>query len=182
MSQLTTNEHTRSNVNFFCDAERDEARHVVDISMDDKAHLCQGTRTGMSYGRHQEIFQPSNNEEERQLPKYDFPVSMVNVTPNGYRIMDKIVTKINDKCETEIIANSCYAFVRPKYFLGNTVWASEMMQLRQKAPHKFAVVAQDKSPLEQSISVKSIFIPLHNVMAYYIDFTEKEDVMKLFTS
>ena len=40
--------------------------------------------------------------------------------------------KINDKSETEIIGDSCFVFVRPKYFLGSsgTVWASEMMQLR----------------------------------------------------
>ena len=161
----------------------DEARHVVKNSKDDRAYLCPGTSTGMSGAMNQVIYQPSNNEKGRQLPKYDFPFSMVNVSPSGYRVMEKRVKKINGKCETEIIADSCYVFVRPKYFLGSsgTVWASEMMQLRQEALHKFEVVAQDKSPLEQSISFKSIGITLHDAMAYYIDSTEKEDVMKLFT-
>jgi len=52
-----------------------------------------------------------------------------------------------------------------------------MMQLRKEAPHKFEVVAQDKSPLEQSISFKSICITLHDAMAYYTDSTEKKDEM-----
>ena len=52
-----------------------------------------------------------------------------------------------------------------------------MMRLRQGAPRKLEVVAQDKSPLEHSISFKSICIALNDAMAYYIDFTEKKDEM-----
>ena len=91
----------------------------------------------------------------------------------------KRVTKINDKCKAEIIADSCYVFVTPKYFLGSsgTFWASEMMQFKPEAPHKFEVVAQDKSPLEQSISFKVIYITLHDAMAYYIESTENEGEM-----
>jgi len=67
----------------------DEARHVVKNSKDDRAYLCPGTSTGMSGARNQEIYQPSNNEKGRQLPKHDFPVSMVNVAPSGYGIMEE---------------------------------------------------------------------------------------------
>ena len=59
--------------------------------MDDKAYLCQGAGTGMSGARNQEIYQPSNNENGRQLSKYDFPVSMVTITHSGYRIMEKVL-------------------------------------------------------------------------------------------
>ena len=35
--------HKKNIIHLFCDAEReDEARHVVEISMDDKAYMCQG--------------------------------------------------------------------------------------------------------------------------------------------
>ena len=151
--------------------------------MDDKAYLCPGTSTGMSGARSLKIYQPSNDEEARKLPKYDFPVAMVNVTPSGYRIMERGVKTINDKSETEIIADSCYVFVRPKYFLGSsgTVWASEIMQLRQEAPHKFELVSHCAGTSEQSVAFKSICITLLDAMKYYIDSTKKEDVMKLLT-
>ena len=151
--------------------------------MDDKAYLCPGTSTSMSGARNLKIYQPSNSKEARQLPKYDFPVSMVNVTPSGYRVMEKRVKKINDKSETEIIGDSCFVFVRPTYFLGSsgTVWASEMMQLRQEAPHKFELVSQNEVSSKQSLPFKSICITLHDAMAYCIDSTEKGDVMKVFT-
>ena len=108
---------------------------------------------------------------------------MVNVTPSGYRIMEKRVKRINDKSETEIIADSCYVFVRPKYFLGSsgTVWASEIMQLRQEAPHKFECVSHNAGSSEQSVAFKRICITLLDAMTYYIDSTEEEDVMKLLT-
>ena len=176
--------HKRNIINFLCDAEREEeAQYVMEISMDDKAYLCPGTSTGMSGARSLKIYQPSNDEEARKLPKYDFPVAMVNVTPSGYRIMEKRVKTINDKSETEIIADSCYVFVRPKYFLGSsgTVWASEIMQLRQEAPHKFELVSHCAGTSEQSVAFKSICITLLDAMKYYIDSTEKEDVMKLLT-
>ena len=58
--------HKKNIIHLFCDAEReDEARHVVEISMDDKAYPCQGASTGMSGARNQEIYQPSNNEKGR---------------------------------------------------------------------------------------------------------------------
>eukprot|EP00794_Sanderia_malayensis_P009595 gene9595-10582_t len=86
--------HKKNIINFLCDAEREEdAKYVVEISMDDKAYLCPGTSTGMSGARSLKIYQPSNDEEARKLPKYDFPVAMVNVTPSGYRIMEKRVKK-----------------------------------------------------------------------------------------
>ena len=82
--------HKKNIIDFLCDAKREEeARYVVEISMDDKAYLCPGTSTGMSGARNLKIYQPSNSKEARQLPKYDFPVSMVNVTPSGYRVMEK---------------------------------------------------------------------------------------------
>eukprot|EP00794_Sanderia_malayensis_P002367 gene2368-2728_t len=176
--------HKKNIINFLCDAEREEdAKYVVEISMDDKAYLCPGTSTGMSGARSLKIYQPSNDEEARKLPKYDFPVAMVNVTPSGYRIMEKRVKKINNKSETEIIADSCYVFVRPKYFLGSsgTVWASEIMQLRQEAPHKFEIVSNVEGASQQSMAFKSICITLLDAMTYYIDSAEKDDVMKLLT-
>ena len=54
--------HKRNIINFFCDVEREEeAKYVMEISMDDKAYLCPGTSTGMSGARNLKIYQPSTS-------------------------------------------------------------------------------------------------------------------------
>ena len=78
--------------------------------MNDKAYLCPATSTGMRGAHNQKIFQPCDETKARKLPKYDFPVAMVNVTPSTYRIMTKKVQKFDDKYETEITSDSCYVF------------------------------------------------------------------------
>ena len=77
--------HKKNIIDFLWDAEKEEGRkYTVEISMDDKAYLCLATSTGMRGARNQKIFQPCNETKARKLPKYDFPVAMVNVTPSTY--------------------------------------------------------------------------------------------------
>ena len=73
------------------------AKSIFQISQDDRAYLCPGTGTNMNSARSQKIFQNANESLARKLPKYDFPVSMVNVTPGTHRVLSKEVININGK-------------------------------------------------------------------------------------
>lgn len=57
------------------------AKHVFQISQDDRAYLCPSTGTNMNSAIIKKIIQNANESLARTLPKYDLPVSMVNVTP-----------------------------------------------------------------------------------------------------
>jgi hypothetical protein len=59
--------------------------HVLEYSSDDKAYLCLGTSTGMTGARNVRLYQPTDVKRAKKLPKYDFPVSQVCVTPATYR-------------------------------------------------------------------------------------------------
>ena len=101
--------------------ERKEgAAFVCEMSIDDKAYLCPATSTGMRGAKNQNIFQTSDEIKARKLPKYDFPVSMVNVTPATQRFMTKQLRNVDEKIETEIVDDVCYVFARPKFFQGSS--------------------------------------------------------------
>ena len=169
--------HKKNIVNQFYHPERkDQHKHVLEVSMDDKAYLCPSTSTGMRGARNQTIFQTCDEERSRKLPKYDFPIPMVNVVPSTYRFMSKEIKEIDQKKETQITNDSCSVFFRPKYFLGSsgTVWASEFMSLRHKEPHQFEAVESNSH--EGTQDFKTVTISLHDSLSYYIDSSEEEDL------
>ena len=141
--------------------------------MDDKAYLCPATSTGMRGARNQKIFQPTDETRARKLPKYDFPISMVNITPGTYRIMSKKIQEIDRQQEIEITDDATYVFVRPKYFLGSSgsVWASEFMRLRyDKVRHKFEDTMETSSITDKAST--GIYIMLTDALKYYLDSSE----------
>ena len=82
--------HKKNVVHHFYAMERKEgAAFVCEMSIDDKAYLCPARSTGMRGAKNQKIFQTCDEIKARKLPKYDFPVSMVNVTPATHRFMTK---------------------------------------------------------------------------------------------
>ena len=97
--------HTKNILLSLCDPKKaDDHKYNLLISQDDKAYLCPGTSTGMrkeylcpgtSTGmrsaRNVTVFQSLNQETSKKLPKYDFPTSLLNVTPGVHRIMVKQV-------------------------------------------------------------------------------------------
>lgn len=131
----------------------------------------------MRGARYQTIFQTCDEDKSRKLPKYDFPVAMVNVVPSPYRFIAKEIKIIDGKNETQIISNSCSVFFRPKYFLGSsgTVWASEFMGLRYEELLKFETIESDCH--EGTKDFKSITISLLDSLSYYIDSSEEKDLM-----
>ena len=75
----------------------------------------------MRSARNQTIIQPSDEEIAKKLPKYDFPFSMVNVTPATHRYMTKSHKLVNEKNEISILDDDTIVFSRPKHFVGGKV-------------------------------------------------------------
>ena len=90
----------------------------------------------MNSSRKQKIFQPSDQDQSRKLPKYDFPVNMINITPASHRIMNKEVHQVSGKDEIKLTEDQSVVFVRPKYFVGSSgsVWGSEIIELMHHFP------------------------------------------------
>ena len=146
--------------------------------MDDKAYSCPDTSTGMAGARNIKVFQRSDENKARKLPKYDFPTAMVNMTQGTYRIMSKNITTIagNDEIET---VDKAYVFVRPKYFVwsSGSVWASELMKFRHEVPHKFEICSE--IPCSVSTESRSIYFMVKDSLSYFTDPTEKEHIMNI---
>ena len=113
----------RKNIQLWMWGEKNSDGHeyTFEISKDDKAYICPGTSTGMRSARNQTIIQPSNEEIAKKLPKYDFPFSMVNVTPATHRYMTESHKLVNEKNEISILDDDTIVFSRPKHFVGGKV-------------------------------------------------------------
>ena len=127
--------HTKNILLAVCDLQKKEdpsCRHNLITSQNDKAYICPGTSTGMASARNQKVFQSVDENVSRKLPSYDFPQSMLNVTPGTHRFMTKEVCPVENKVEIKIVDDQTTVFVRPKYFVGNSasVWSSEYMKMR----------------------------------------------------
>ena len=57
----------------------------------------------MNSARKQTIFESSNTEENRKLPKYDFSINMVIIAPATHRIMNKEVHTTDCKDDTKLV-------------------------------------------------------------------------------
>ena len=102
------------------------------ISQDEKAYICPGTSTGMRGARNETVIQPADSTQARSLPKYDFPLYMVNATPATHRIMNMKVETVQEKEDLCITDDDTIVFMRPKYFGGPSadMWGSESMKMR----------------------------------------------------
>lgn len=88
---------------------------------------------GMQSARNLRIIQPTNESKQRTLPKYDFPLNLVNATPGVSRFMTYGLMKDgNGKDVIKIEDSDVIVFNRPKAFVGSSgsVWASEYMRMR----------------------------------------------------
>ncbi len=82
----------------------------------------------MHSARNQRIIQSSDPSKQRVLPKYDFPLSMVNSTPGVKHVMNYALEEIKGEQKVKLTNDETLVFNRPKYFDGSsrTVWASEL--------------------------------------------------------
>ena len=165
-----------------CDLQKKEdpsCRQNLIISQDDKAYICPGTSTGMASARNQKVFQSVDENVSRKLLKYDFPQSMLNITPGTHRFMEKEVCTVENKEEIKIVNDQTIVFVRPKYFVGSSasVWSSEYMKMRWSECLLFQARKSSHNNLFDSVFVKA-----NDKIIHYVDSTEEQDVMKITCS
>ena len=89
---------------------------------------------GMQSDRNAKVVQPTVPAKQRVLPKYDFPVNLVNATPGVSWFMKYEVIKEDQVKEIiKIVESDVVVFNRPKAFVGSSgsVWASEYMTMKQ---------------------------------------------------
>lgn len=145
------------------------------ISMDDKKYLCPGTSTGMTSIRNQKILTSSDPEAARKYPKYDWPISLVNVTPATYRVMTKEVQNQEDKEVIVRTEDDTMVSLRPKHFVGSSgsVWFSEQMTLRYNNETNLFDVPNGT---DYSKSFRSVCNMVKDKIAHFMEATTKEDV------
>lgn len=95
--------------------------------MDDKAYVRPGTSVGFRDVKKSGIFQPSDPQAARQLPKYDWAVKEVYVTPATHRVFTKEPRVVGEKQAYVMSEDDSFLFMRPKAQVGSsgTVWSSE---------------------------------------------------------
>ena len=101
-------------VNFALFGKTEERKYTLLTSDDDKAYLCPGTSVGFRNTKNEKLFQPSDESKAKQLPKYDFPDSVLNVTPGTHRIMSKEIQNIDGKDEIVTVDKETVCWMRPK--------------------------------------------------------------------
>lgn len=151
-------------------------------SIDDKAYIRPGTSEGFSSARNQRILTLSDATKAKKLPKYDWPEKYVYQTPGSHRVMTKESVKDKDGCEKLINAIDHHTvFVRPKALVGSsgTVWASEMVQLRQENPRIFQVDEDKLESARYTESFTTCCSMIHDYSYQYYDMTTDEDLEKL---
>jgi hypothetical protein len=89
--------------------------------------------------------------KQKTLPKYDFPMRLVNVTPGVNRIMDFELKYVDNETNVKMTDDNTVVFNRPKHFIGSngSVWASEFMLLRYLKPSLFLSSQTDELDVDQ---------------------------------
>ena len=123
------------------------------------------------------IIQPSDISKQKTLPKYDFPMRLVNATPGVNRIMDFELKDVDNETKIKITDDNTVVFNRPKHFIGSngSVWASEFMQLRYLKPALFLSSPDDELNVDQL----SCMIQLMDKLKLYSLSTMKNDVLNV---
>ena len=155
---------------------QENVNEVLCRSYDDKATICPATGTGMRSARKQVVFMPTEPEKQRMLPIYDWPTSMVNVTPGPVLYMTKKVDQ--DADGQEEIVTSCQDVVvqiKPKFFVGSdaTSWASMLMDNR----HKEVLLHEVDDNDVHSLQLRCFIVRIRDTCRSYTLQTIEDDVM-----
>lgn len=131
----------------------------------------------MTSARSVVTIQPSCPEKQRVLPKYDWPMKMVNVTPGVTRIFSYELQTIDGKEQLKMNDDNAIVFNRPKFWIGSggTVWASEFMKMRHNEPLLFTSDLKDKELVKSSINQANI--KLMDSVKFYDISSVKDDVL-----
>lgn len=145
-------------------------------SMDDKAYLCPNTSTGVQSLRSQTLFQVNDENLARKLPKYDFPVTLVNCTPGTFLFMNKVSEIVNDKETIKTVDQQSVVVTKPKAFIGSsgTIWASNTMQIKHAEP---SLYESEKHLPWQSKAYRSILLFIQDNLHYFLDQLVESDML-----
>ena len=117
------------------DQRLQKTRHLSVLrSRDDKAYVQPGTSEGFEKVRNLKTLQLSDLE---QLLKYDWPETLMYVTPGSHRIMTKDSVISAEGVESLVTKTDYhFCFCRPKAFIGSyaTTWYSENVRVRHEYP------------------------------------------------
>lgn len=121
----------------------------------------------------------STEAKAQKLPKYDWPVSEMYITPSTHRIFTQEPVVIDGK-EKLLMKNDRHVVIRPKAYVdssGNT-WANETERLCLLYPDEFEAKNLGKS---YSKHFRSLFAAVHDDVFLYVDMTDEGDVLKVRT-
>ena len=158
---------------------KEQEKHNVVISMDDKAYLRPGTDVGARDTKAGVVYDVTDPIKRRKLPQHDFNQPQVNQTPVSFRFIKGHVEEIegknnliNDKDQTVVI-------IRPKYYIGSSgsVWASDYLKLCHEHPSLF----QGSGLNPCSNELNKYVCHIHDILFYFVDLTMKEDVQNATT-
>ena len=144
--------------------------------MDYKAYVRPGTSVGFRDTKRGGIFQPSDSDVARKLPKYDWVKEEVYVTPSTHRTFVKEPRAAGDKEAYVMSEDESFVLMRPKAQLGSswTVWSSEDFELRANRPDLYEEPGSGSS---FSLPFRSFSARVqHNVKYFTLTVTQR-DVM-----
>jgi hypothetical protein len=179
-SELTHHQraHVKNAVANFCFNEEDR-KYALIKSIDDKAYVRPGTSVGLRDVKRGSIFQPSDSDVARKLPKYDWVHKEVYVTPSTHRIFTK-EPKINGNKESYVMSeDESFVFMRPKAHVGSsgTVWASDDYELGANRPDLYEVSGSDFS-----IPFRSFCARVKHKVKHFIQTTTEVDATAVSSS
>lgn len=122
----------------------------------------------------------STEAKARKLPKYDWPVSEMYITPSTHRIFNQEPVVIDGKEKLLIKNDRHIVVIWPKAYVdssGNT-WANETERLRLLYPDEFEAKNLGKS---YSKHFRSLCAAVHDDVFLYVDMTDEGDILKVRT-
>ena len=167
--------HVKNAIEDFCYNEEDR-KYAFIKSMDDKAYVRPGTSVGLRDVKRGGIFQPSDSDAARKLPKYDWVKEEVYVTPSTHRIFTKKPQAVGNKEAYVMADDESFVFMRPKAQVGSsgTVWSAEDYELRATRPdlHEVSECSSDFS-----IPFRGFITRVKDKVKHFIESTTETDVM-----
>ena len=167
--------HVKRAVTHLCTADKELA---MIHSMDDKAYLKPEASDGLDKFK---VFQTTDKDTQRKLPKYDFAQARLNITPSSHRFFMKDIVKLDGKSELMMTEDENICVFRPKFYLGSTgsVWASEDMRMHYEKPELYEVPSSDNILSSEFHRVSAI---LTNKTTHFVMQTLSDDFTKVSKS
>ena len=165
--------HVKNAIFNFCYKSEDRKFSFIK-SIDDKAYVRPGTSVGLRDVKKSGIYQPTDSNAARKLPKYDWVNQQVYTTPSTHRIFTKEPRQVDDEKESFVMSeDDSFVFMRPKAFVGSSgsVWASEDMELRAIRPDLYEIEGSDLS-----ITFRGYCARIKDKIKHFVLSTNEHDV------